>query len=138
MNWKPKLEKFLENFKYLNDIQGVLVCGFYITGKPTSHSDLDVHIVLKDNCDYRVKLNRIVDGLMIECFINPPKQIRKYFEKVIIIFLNPFLLSEATMYSKIGLSIIFTIGFGIEFVSGCSLVPKPPAIITAFINIFPL
>ena len=81
MNWKPKLEKFLKNFKYLNDIQGILVCGSYINGAPTSHSDLDVHFILKDNCDYRVKLNKEVDGLMIECFINPPKQIRKYFEE---------------------------------------------------------
>lgn len=81
INWKEKLNKFLEDFKYKDDVIGVLACGSYITGNPTSHSDLDVHIVLKDSCDYRVKISRVVDGLVIECFVNPPKQIRAYFKE---------------------------------------------------------
>lgn len=80
-NWKEKLNKFLEDFKYKADIIGILACGSYITGNPTSHSDLDVHIVLNDSCNYRVKTNKIIDGLLIECFINPPKQIRAYFKE---------------------------------------------------------
>jgi len=79
MNWESKLNQFLTTFAYKDDMIGVLACGSYITGAPTKHSDLDVHIVLKSSCNYRVKLNRYVDGLLIECFINPPQQIRSYF-----------------------------------------------------------
>ncbi len=81
MNWEERLNKFLENFKYKNDIDGILVCGSFITGNPSSHSDLDVHILLKEKVDYRVRGNKIVDGLLIEYFANPPRQIREYFKE---------------------------------------------------------
>jgi len=78
--WKEKLDIFLSDFEYIDDVVGVLVCGSYITGNPTSHSDLDVHIIL-DNCvGYRERGNRIIDGLLIEYFANPPKQIMCYFD----------------------------------------------------------
>ena len=79
-NWKKKLDIFLADFEYTHDIFGVLLCGSYITGNPTNHSDLDVHIIL-DNCvNYRERGNRIVDGLLIEYFANPLKQILRYFD----------------------------------------------------------
>jgi len=59
---KRKLDSFLVKFEYLNDAVGVLVCGSYITGNPTTHSDLDVHIVLNNNVDYRERGNKIVEG----------------------------------------------------------------------------
>lgn len=81
MKWEEKLNKFLEDFEYKNDIVGILVCGSYITGNPSFHSDLDVHIILNKNVDYRERGNRIIDGLLIEYFANPAKQIRKYFNE---------------------------------------------------------
>jgi hypothetical protein len=80
-NWKRKLDIFLEGFEHANDVAGVLVCGSYITGKPTNHSDLDVHIVLDDGVSYRERGNQIVDGLLIEYFANPPRQILRYFDE---------------------------------------------------------
>lgn len=81
MNWEEKLNKFLEDFKYKDDIVGILVCGSYITGNPSSHSDLDVHIILNEKVDYRERGNKIIEGLLIEYFANPPKQIREYFKE---------------------------------------------------------
>ncbi len=81
MNWEEKLNKFLENWEHKEDTIGVLVCGSFITGNPTSHSDLDVHIILNENVDYRERGNRIIDGLLIEYFSNPPQQIKKYFKE---------------------------------------------------------
>ena len=81
IDWREKLEKFLSNFKYKDDLIGVLVCGSYITGHPTLHSDLDVHFVLNEGCDYRVRVTKIVDGLLIEGFVNTPQQIREYFKE---------------------------------------------------------
>jgi len=79
-DWKCKLDSFLINFEYSNDVVGVLVCGSYITGNPTAHSDLDVHIILNNNVDYRERGNKIVEGLLIEYFANPMKQILRYFD----------------------------------------------------------
>lgn len=80
MNWEEKLSKFLDDFAYKDDVVGVLVCGSYITGNPSNHSDLDVHIILRDDVDYRERGNKIVDGLLIEYFSNPAKQVREYFK----------------------------------------------------------
>ncbi|MCL2841025.1 MAG: nucleotidyltransferase domain-containing protein [Defluviitaleaceae bacterium] len=77
--WKNKLDVFLSDFEYIDDVVGVLVCGSYITGHPTKHSDLDVHIVLDNDVAYRERGNRIIDGLLIEYFANPLKQILCYF-----------------------------------------------------------
>lgn len=80
MKWEEKLNKFIDNFEYIDDVIGILVCGSYITGSPSKHSDLDVHLILDDKVDYRQRGNKIVDGLLIEYFANPKRQIRKYFK----------------------------------------------------------
>ncbi|MCL2350426.1 MAG: nucleotidyltransferase domain-containing protein [Defluviitaleaceae bacterium] len=79
--WKNKLDTFLKDFEHMVDATGILVCGSYVTGSPTKHSDLDVHIILKEDADYRERGNKIVHGLMIEYFANPPKQILAYFDE---------------------------------------------------------
>lgn len=79
-NIQTKLDKFLESFEHKKDVVAVLVCGSYITGHPNSHSDLDVHLILDERCDYRERGNRIVDGLLIEYFSNTKRQLLKYFE----------------------------------------------------------
>lgn len=81
MQWEEKLNKFLEEFEYKTDIIGVLVCGSYITGSLNSHSDLDVHILLRYNAGYRQRGNKIVDGLLIEYFANTEDHIKEYFEE---------------------------------------------------------
>jgi hypothetical protein len=80
-NWRAALERFLEEWPYLNELQGVLVCGSYITGNPSEHSDIDVHLVLNEGEEWRERGNRIIDGYLIEYFCNPPAQIHKYFEE---------------------------------------------------------
>jgi len=81
MNWKDKLDKFIENFAYKDDVVGILVCGSFVTGNPTLRSDLDVHIILDEAVEYRERGNKIIDGLLIEYFANPPRQIRSYFRE---------------------------------------------------------
>ena len=79
-DWKNKLDTFLKQFPHMPDVIGVLVCGSYITGNPGPHSDLDVHLVLRDTADYRQRGNKVIDGLLIEYFANPPKQILQYLK----------------------------------------------------------
>ena len=80
-SWEKALDKFMEKWKNHKDVSGAIVCGSYITGRPTKHSDIDLHIILDDKCDWRMKGNEYVDGILIEYFINPPKQHKKYFEE---------------------------------------------------------
>jgi hypothetical protein len=80
-DWKKKLDIFISDFEYAADVVGILVCGSYITGSPTKHSDLDVHLVLNNAVGYRERGNKIIDGLLIEYFANPPKQILRYFDE---------------------------------------------------------
>lgn len=79
INWREKLNKFVDTLDYKREIIGILACGSYIVGHPSAHSDLDVHIILEDSVDYRERGNKFVDGLLIEYFSNSPSQIRKYF-----------------------------------------------------------
>lgn len=79
--WKIALEEFLVDWKKRNDVVGALVCGSYITGNPSKRSDIDVHIILADDADWRERGNLITNGFLIEYFVNPPKQILKYFQE---------------------------------------------------------
>jgi predicted nucleotidyltransferase len=80
-DWMKALDKFLEEWKYRDEVVGVLVCGSYVTGSPSKHSDIDTHIILRDGTDWRERGNKVVDGFLVEYFANPRKQIEKYFEE---------------------------------------------------------
>ncbi|MCL2593216.1 MAG: hypothetical protein FWD82_07600 [Defluviitaleaceae bacterium] len=80
MDWQKELDVFLADFKYKNDVSGILVCGSFITGNPSKRSDLDVHIVLNESVLYKERGNKIVNGLLIEYFANPSREILKYFK----------------------------------------------------------
>jgi len=59
---------------------GILLVGSYANGRPGPDSDLDVYIIVT-NQDWRERGNYYVDGMEIEYFINPVRQIRAYFRK---------------------------------------------------------
>jgi hypothetical protein len=78
-DWADKLVIFLEPWRQMPELVGVLVCGSYVTGSPSAHSDLDVHLILSEATEWRERGNVVIEGLVIEYFANPPRQIRKYF-----------------------------------------------------------
>lgn len=78
--WTIALETFLKDWQDKEEVVGALVCGSYVTGNPSKHSDIDVHIILADNVEWRKRGNRVIDGFLIEYFANPPGQIRGYFQ----------------------------------------------------------
>lgn len=78
--WEKATQKFLKTWENKQEVQGALVCGSYVTGNPTEHSDIDLHIILDDSCTWRLRGNEVIDGFLIEYFINPPHQIKKYLE----------------------------------------------------------
>lgn len=79
--WEAALHKFLADWREREEIVGIVLCGSYVTGNPSQRSDLDVHLVLREEENWRERGNQYVDGFLIEYFINPARQIRQYFKE---------------------------------------------------------
>ncbi len=77
--WERAARDFLGGWPSRRHVTGALVCGSYVTGHPTPRSDVDCFLLLPDATKWRERGNRIVDGLLVEYFANPPEQIRLYF-----------------------------------------------------------
>jgi predicted nucleotidyltransferase len=60
---------------------GAIVCGSYITGNPSKHSDIDIHVILDSKTSWRERGNEIIDGILIEYFANPAKRHYQYAEE---------------------------------------------------------
>ena len=79
--WEIALHKFLMKWKKRKEVIGAIVCGSYITGDPSEHSDIDLHILLDSKTRWRERGNKIIDGFLIEYFANPIKKHYQYFEE---------------------------------------------------------
>lgn len=79
--WEVALDKFLAPWRKNKEVVGALVCGSFVMGNPTKHSDIDLHIVLSEKAKWRERGNEVVDGFLIEYFANPPRQIIEYFKE---------------------------------------------------------
>ncbi len=75
------IDEFVKSIKKDNEIIGILVCGSFFTNNLDKNSDIDVHLLLSEDCNYRERGNTWVNGVEIEYFKNPPRQIRSYFKK---------------------------------------------------------
>ncbi len=73
------LKIFVDEHKKDRNVVGILVSGSYIHSKPDKNSDLDVSVVLKDS-KTRKRGNTWTNGVEIEYFINPVRQIKHYFK----------------------------------------------------------
>lgn len=81
MNWRRIVGDFLDKeWRNREWYAWAIICWSYVTGNPSIHSDIDLHIILNEKCDWRERWNRVIDGLMIEYFANPPQQHKQYFE----------------------------------------------------------
>ena len=74
-NWRKAAEKFLSQYINEDYFIGAILTGSYATGNNHRDSDIDLFIITKDSADWRERGNRLVDGFMIEYFINPVRQI---------------------------------------------------------------
>ena len=93
-NWKNVLEKFINEYKDEDFVIGAVLCGSYATGNYTKKSDIDIHIITKE-ISYKQRGNVIIDGIMIEYFMNPLSEVYKYLEND---FKNRRRLADANMY----------------------------------------
>ena len=80
-NWELSLNKFLEQYINEDYFLGAILTGSYATGNNDINSDIDVFIVTKDTTNWRERGNKLIDGYLIEYFINPVRQVLKEFEE---------------------------------------------------------
>ncbi|OYT33525.1 nucleotidyltransferase [Archaeoglobales archaeon ex4484_92] len=80
-NWQLALEKFLEEWEEKDFVEAALLTGSRAIGTETLYSDVDIYIILSDSVEWRERGNKVIDGVLIEYFANPPRQIKHYFEK---------------------------------------------------------
>jgi hypothetical protein len=75
------IESLMERLRaeFGGDLLGVLVGGSRVRGEGGPNSDLDVVVVI-DRPQHR-RWNALFGGVEIEMFINPPPQMRRYFEE---------------------------------------------------------
>lgn len=79
--WEIALQKFLKNWENKKEVVGALVCGSYVTGNPSKHSDIDLQIILDSKTTWRERGDRIVDGILISYFANPVYKHKFYNEE---------------------------------------------------------
>ena len=79
--FEAALDEFITPWRKRRDVVGGLVCGSYITGSASARSDLDVQIVLAPGTAWQERGNHVVAGFLVEYFLNPPEQLRLYFER---------------------------------------------------------
>lgn len=68
--WKLALREFLKKYEEDDDVIGAILCGSYATGNYNESSDIDVYLVLKDDCNYSKKGNTDSSSYLIEYFMN--------------------------------------------------------------------
>lgn len=76
--WEKVLNEFLKEYVDDDSILGAILGGSYATGNYTENSDIDISIITKNN--YKKRGNVIIDDIMIEYFINPISELKKYME----------------------------------------------------------
>lgn len=76
--WKLALEEFIKGYKDDPEVEAILLVGSYAVGNQNDKSDIDVYIVLNDQAKWRERGNKLVNGYLIEYFINPVYKIREY------------------------------------------------------------
>ena len=79
-SFEAAVEEFLTPWRRRRSVVGALLCGSYITGSPSAHSDLDLHIILADGTAWQERGNRVVMGYLVEYFANPPDALRTFYK----------------------------------------------------------
>ena len=79
--YKEASKAFIDREKLNEDVIGIIVAGSIVHSRLDKNSDIDIHVILGPDCDYRERGNTWIDGIEVEYFKNPPAQIVVYFER---------------------------------------------------------
>src|SRR4051812_21721623 len=66
--WGKLIENFLAEWQAREPLVGALVTGSRVIGTATPESDIDIHLILPDDVEWRERGNLRIDGLLVEYF----------------------------------------------------------------------
>lgn len=75
------IDKFLTNYKNNDYFIGAVLSGSYASGNENENSDIDIYVITNDSISYKERGMKLVDGQLVEYFINPISQIKKYLKE---------------------------------------------------------
>ena len=78
--WEQVARNFIDSCDFKDDIEAVFLTGSHAVGNADEFSDIDLYIVLSDEVKYRERGNKRIDGLLVEYFANPKRQVKKYID----------------------------------------------------------
>lgn len=78
--WKLALREFLKKYEEDDDVVGAILCGSYATGCQNEYSDIDVYLVLKNECNYQERACVDSNSYLVEYFMKPVWKIKEYME----------------------------------------------------------
>jgi len=78
--WERVARSFIDSCSFKDDIEAVFLTGSHVFGNADEFSDIDLYIILSDSVDWRERGNKRVDGMLIEYFANPMRQVKKYID----------------------------------------------------------
>lgn len=61
-DWEKALNQFLELWETREEVWAAIATGSYVVNNNTYKSDIDVHIILANQIDWREGGNKLVDG----------------------------------------------------------------------------
>ena len=76
--WRLALNEFIKGYKDDPEVEAILLVGSYAVGNQNDKSDIDVYVILNDEAKWRERGNKLVNGYLIEYFINPVYKVREY------------------------------------------------------------
>ena len=79
--WEKVVYKFLDEYKDKDFFLGAILTGSYATGNQNKFSDIDIYIVAKNSINWRERGNKLIDGYIIDYFIDPVRKINEYLDK---------------------------------------------------------
>lgn len=80
-DWELALDKFISKWEKRKDVVGAILCGSYVTGNPTKHSDLDILILLDSKTSWQGRGNIIINGFLIDYIVHPVYVFYDLFEE---------------------------------------------------------
>ena len=72
------IDRFIKENINLKDVEAILLVGSYAVGNNNKYSDIDLYIILKERVRYRERGNLLLNGVLIEYFMNPCYMIGDY------------------------------------------------------------
>lgn len=77
--YKEALEDAVKFILKKFSVQGIIVTGSIISGRPSKSSDLDIHVI--NNRYERQRIQRFFNNVPTEIFVNPVHKVKEYLEE---------------------------------------------------------